>query len=71
VIGVIKFSALMRYENIHGHMNVLGHPYPSFVCNIVFSTNFRCKGESIHVVCLLEAHPVSCSMASGIVIAIL
>jgi len=52
-------------------MNVVGHPYPYDVCNSVFSTNFCLKGKSTHVVHLFLAHPIICSMASGIVIAIL
>lgn len=34
-----------------------------YVCKSVFSTNFCLKEESVHVVCLLHAHPVTCSVA--------
>ena len=49
---------------------MLWAPYPSDICNSVFSNNF-CLKESVHVLCLLHVRPVTCSMASGIVIAIL
>ena len=67
---ILNHSPLVRYENIHGHMNVVGN-LSLYICNSVFSNNFCLKEESVHVLCLLHARPVTCSMASGIVIAIL